>query len=475
MSDWQDDTKPRAVERPTFDQAHGETTHETVTVKGRRPSHKSWILGGAALTLLLAAGVGACGILWNLLYPALPPMETTPPTASVEADASTSTISPPAPDASPTIEIRNGSGIPGLGTETAAYLEGNGFEVNFGGNADRLDYERTFIYVRSGHWVTAYSIAALLDLPQSAVLESSTDQGRVDVLIVLGLDAKKPALSAEPSGKIVFTCQIYKDRKRNQICLMQADGSDQRRLTVADDADHFYASVAPDGQSVVFSSNMSGDYEIYEMGFSGSLERLTSIGESYAPEISPGGERIVFAHTGTTYPGVWVMNRDGTNPHPVTDFESWGAWDPVWSPDGDQILFASDQLGAVELFKIRPDGSDLAQVTRTHAIFGEERRIRGRNAWSPDGTMIASYIGQHWDWDLFMVDQNGANLQLLTSGGNSLAPSFSPDGRWITYTSYEHNPDVSWACEIYIMRVDGSETRRLTDNDYCDWQPRWGP
>jgi Tol biopolymer transport system component len=64
---------------------------------------------------------------------------------------------------------------------------------------------------------------------------------------------------------------------------------------------------------------------------------------------------------------------------------------------------------------------------------------------------------------------------LLTTGGNSLAPSFSPDNQWVAYTSYEHNPGISWACEIYIRRVDGSETRRLTFNEYCDWQPRWGP
>jgi Tol biopolymer transport system component len=362
-----------------------------------------------------------------------------------------------------------------LGAKTVTYLEGNGFNVQLGGNADRLDYETSIIFARSDYLVTAYSIAALLDLPQSTVVESPPSSDQVDIEVVLGLDYQLPGLIGEPAGKIVFTCQIFKDRKRNQICLMNADGSEQRRLTQADEADHLYPSVAPDGQSVVFSSNLSGEYEIYELDLSGALERLTSKGECYAPEISQDGERIVFAHTGTTHPGVWIMNRDGTHPHPVTDHESWGAWDPVWSPNGDEILFASDQLGAVELFRIRPDGSERIQVTRAYDIFGDERRIRGRNAWSPDGTMIASYIGQHWDWDLFMVDQNGGNLQLLTSGGDSLAPSFSPDSRWITYTSYEHNPDVSWACEIYIMLVDGSERRRLTDNGYCDWQPRWGP
>jgi TolB protein len=41
--------------------------------------------------------------------------------------------------------------------------------------------------------------------------------------------------------------------------------------------------------------------------------------------------------------------------------------------------------------------------------------------------------------------------------------------------SYRDHPGEGDGCEIYVMRVDGSELHRLTDNDYCDWQPRWGP
>ena len=63
----------------------------------------------------------------------------------------------------------------------------------------------------------------------------------------------------------------------------------------------------------------------------------------------------------------------------------------------------------------------------------------------------------------------------LTDGLNNLAPSFSPDGNWITFMSYRDHPQQALGCEIYIMRVDGSDVRRLTDNDICDWQPRWGP
>jgi TolB protein len=39
---------------------------------------------------------------------------------------------------------------------------------------------------------------------------------------------------------------------------------------------------------------------------------------------------------------------------------------------------------------------------------------------------------------------------------------------------FDHLQDIN-ACEIYILRVDGTDLRRITNNDYCDYQPRWGP
>jgi Tol biopolymer transport system component len=70
---------------------------------------------------------------------------------------------------------------------------------------------------------------------------------------------------------------------------------------------------------------------------------------------------------------------------------------------------------------------------------------------------------------------DGLNARALSPlGGNSQGPSFSPDGQWITFTSYFDHYGEDNGCEIYIIRTDGADLRRLTDNDYCDYQPRWG-
>jgi Tol biopolymer transport system component len=74
------------------------------------------------------------------------------------------------------------------------------------------------------------------------------------------------------------------------------------------------------------------------------------------------------------------------------------------------------------------------------------------------------------------MSSEGRNLrQVSPTGMNSQGASLSPDGKWIAYTSYTNVADKDAAsCEIFIMRIDGTDIRQLTNNNYCDYQPRWG-
>ncbi|MCU0486126.1 MAG: SUMF1/EgtB/PvdO family nonheme iron enzyme [Anaerolineales bacterium] len=284
--------------------------------------------------------------------------------------------------------------------------------------------------------------------------------------------APSAVVSVEPQGKIVYTCQLARQEYQNQICLMNADGSGMQVLTPDDSFDSLYASLAPDGRSVVFSSNSSGRYEIYEYNLSkGSLSRVTSGGIFYAPEISPDGSQIVATRETSSGEGIWVMDRDGDNLTAVYNPSSQSCVDPTWSPDGKQILFACGASGSTQrqLYIINQDGSGLRQVTWA-------ADLRGRSDWSPDGKTLATYLGQTWMREVYLLNLDGSDLRMIGQpGGNSQAPSFSPDGNWIAFTSYLDRYGDNDGCEIYIMRTDGSDVRRLTNNTYCDWQPRWGP
>jgi TolB protein len=267
-----------------------------------------------------------------------------------------------------------------------------------------------------------------------------------------------------PTGKIVYTCQVAGD----QLCIINADGTDIRQLT-EDDNRHWYASISPDGASVVYSAHVDDNiYEIFELNLANGVTiQLTSkLGVLIAPEISPDGKSVVFTRGDANGASqIWVMDRSGANPRQVHG----QGWDPSWSPDGTQILFASNIEGANQLFVMNLDGSGLRRVTDFDSL-------RGRSDWSPDGAWMVTYNGEAWHREVFIFRLDFTDLrQLSPSGGNSQGPGFSPDGKWVVFTSYFDHYGDDLGCEIYIIRVDGTDLRRLTDNDYCDYQPRWGP
>ena len=279
-----------------------------------------------------------------------------------------------------------------------------------------------------------------------------------------------PGASGGPGGKIIFTCQIYKVQASNQICMINADGTGFRRLTTDNNHQQYYGSPSPDGQSIVYAAFREENvYEIYEMNLAdGKVTQLTDrLGVLNAPEISPDGKQIVFMHwiAATDRYEVWVMGRDGSKPHRLFNITGW---DPTWSPDGSQILFASNRSGTNQLWVANLDGSGPKQVS-------DLPDLRGRSDWSALN-QIVTYSGESWAREVFLMNADGSNQhQISPDGGNSQGPSFSPDGQWVAFTAYfDHFNDIH-GCEIYIMRTDGSDLRRLTDNDYCDYQPRWGP
>lgn len=276
--------------------------------------------------------------------------------------------------------------------------------------------------------------------------------------------------STNPQGKLIFACQIFKDPDRNQICLINADGSNWKRLSSDDAADHTYPSFTPDGQAVVFSFKKFGNHQIYEMDLSGNIRQLSDLSlDAYAPSVSPDNRKIVFTTNDGSHQSLWIMNRDGENAYQITSYDTEGeAWDPVWSPNGKQILFASNKGGEIQLFVMNADGSNVRRLTKLDGL-------RGRSDWSPNTEIISTYKGPSWHREIILLSLDGNELEQVTNGGNNLAPNFSPDGQWLAFTSYRDHYGDDNGCEIYIMHIDGSQVTRLTNNDYCDWQPNWGP
>ncbi len=270
-----------------------------------------------------------------------------------------------------------------------------------------------------------------------------------------------PRLENPPPGKIVYVCY---DGRFDQICLMDAGGSNRRQLTDIE-ATNFYPSFSPDGNQIVFSSNRDGNFEIYMMDIRGeNIVQLTdNLGNAFAPAISPKGNRIAFTLATGSSQNIWIMRLDGSNVRNLT--ESNSDIDPSWSPGANYLAFASSRDGNTALYYMEAaDGGKVERVTRRGFVTG------GRNDWSPDGSRLVFYAGETGDHDLYTIRIDGTDLEQLTDGGDNLGPSFSPDGEWVTFTSFRDGNN-----EIYIQNLQDGTAYRLTYEPTSDWQPRWGP
>jgi TolB protein len=238
----------------------------------------------------------------------------------------------------------------------------------------------------------------------------------------------------QPQGRIIYICQIFSDGNRNQICVINADGTGQKRISTDDNEDYLYAGLAPDGQKVLYAGRTGQVYQIFEMNVDGSdVKQLTdNTYGSYDADASPDGRSIVYVknvNASDQSNAIWIMDRDGNNQHQVFGPPDGIGWDPSWSPNGQQILFMRDITTSYQLFVIEKEGSNPQQITNI-------KLLRGRSDWSPDDHTIVTYAGDAWRREIYLMNRDGTNLRQISHGGNSQGPSFSPDGHWIAFTAY---------------------------------------
>lgn len=142
--------------------------------------------------------------------------------------------------------------------------------------------------------------------------------------------------------------------------------------------------------TILFTSNRAESYDIWEMNPDGTgLRPLTASAERDGlPSASPNGRYVAFQRTvGPRDAEIFLLDRDTGVESNLSAWEGWDGW-PSWSPDGEWILFTSNRSGSSQLWRVRPDGTALEQVTEIGGV-----SVR-RAHWSPDGTRILTNLEQ---------------------------------------------------------------------------------
>lgn len=235
------------------------------------------------------------------------------------------------------------------------------------------------------------------------------------------------------------------------------------------------ASVSPDGTRLAFTCTSDGPAicvsDIYGYG----VIALTISDRAYEdqPSWSPDGKRIAFRRwpQGAT-PGpfnptdIWVMNADGSQQVNVTsDRESQHhpAWSPVPVDGSHRIAFTQDSMvngyRTARIAMMRPDGTD------RRALTAYTQGIDLTPAWRPDGhALIFTRSSPDVSADVYRLDlATGEERALLSLFDSQLTPVYSPNGRYIAFTSnHEPGEDRTLLPQIYTMRADGSRVVRRT-------------
>jgi TolB protein len=248
------------------------------------------------------------------------------------------------------------------------------------------------------------------------------------------------------------------------------------------------------------------------------------------PAFSPDGARLIYsqyANNGSSAgdTSLEIMDADGSRKQRLYYEKGVASFDATWSPDSRLILFSVGRyfraagLPAAQIATVKPDGTEFKPIV-------DDGVNNGFPSWSSDGrqivykhgkqlvirtlmdgTTVALTDGSHYDnfpqwqprgncilftsdrndgrFELYSIRPDGKDLRRLTNvPGSNAHSSWSPDGQWILFSSgrkgfkdemalYDGTPQPYG--EIFAMRADGSDVRQLTDNKWEDATATWAP
>lgn len=297
------------------------------------------------------------------------------------------------------------------------------------------------------------------------------------VLCVIGVsacaqDATSPKESGPPPALIAFSVR-YPTSDSMPIYVVRSDGTEPHRIA-SGPGTRYGLTWAPDRLRLAYIYSPTGNLnqtELHIVNADGSNDhRVLGLSRIFSPAWAPDGSRILLSRQDSTGQAqLMTVDTTGAQLWPLT---SRAADDLIaaWSPDGARLAVISNCRGAPpcnpsvsDLWVMNIDGTNAQQLTFGTAIDDDA----GAPTWSPDGSWITFHMSRRDTTglpatNLYRVRPAGGATQQLTFGDwqtASLNPSYSPDGSALLYTTWTGPDAVN--TPLFVARADGTSPRSL--------------
>ena len=245
-----------------------------------------------------------------------------------------------------------------------------------------------------------------------------------------------------------------------RIWQVDSDGANPTAVSAPGGIAQLYPSWHPKAThyAYVVMTNEGTRVRVAEMG-NGSVERTLPAragSVNTSPVFSPDGETILYAHGMELGTDLYAAPLTGSeSPRRVTVSRGLNAVSPSYSPDGRRIVFVTNRPGGLVLYIADADGTNSEALTPFN--FGDKTQ-RTDPSWSPDGRLVAFQAEANGQSQIYSVSpRDRGSPKQYTSEGRNEDPSWAPDSRHVVFTS---NRTGNW--QLWVLDTETGRPRQLT-------------
>lgn len=233
------------------------------------------------------------------------------------------------------------------------------------------------------------------------------------------------------------------------------------QVSISGNLDHLGLSVSSTGILAYDGGHTAAGGTMAWVDRTGKKTAIGPPGNVFTRSLSPDGKQIAYSNlAGGADGSIWLLDVARGVQSRFT-FHSGASSDPVWSPDGSEIVYSLD---VHSLYRKRADGAGAEEL-----LLPDVLNVRAQD-WSRDGKfLLYQRSGANTGQDLWILPMDGARkpVPYLQTPFDESNGQFSPDGRWIAYASNE-----SGMPQVYVQSVPANGTKFQISSSGGD-QPRW--